>query len=114
MIASRSVGPRSETYSCGIGTSSSPVTVIFPSHALNDNHEVAFRFERVGTVFRPSHLEATGHPLDPLHAEARSEPTATNVIDEVTDRTSECLPLLVSEGAEVPQEALGDRISRHD
>jgi len=66
------------------------------------------------TVFRPSHLEATGHPLDPLHAEARSEPTAPDVIDEATDRTSERLPLLVSEGAEVPQEALGDRISRHD
>jgi hypothetical protein len=65
-------------------------------------------------VFRPSHLVATGHPLDPLHAQARSEPTATDVVDEATDSASESLPLLVFEGAEVPQEALGDRIGRHD
>jgi hypothetical protein len=66
------------------------------------------------TVFRPRHLEAAGHPLDPLHAEARSEPTATDVVDEATDRASESPPLLATEGAEVPQEALGDRIGRHD
>src|SRR5207253_3241769 len=128
MIASRSVGPRGETYSSGIGTLSSPVAAICPltrsttatrssfgssgSAATPRRYVSVLKQERPELAFRSA--IRGWHHLTPLHAEARSEPSATDAVDEATDRASESLPLLSTERAEVPQEALGDRIGRHD